>query len=433
MELKRSPELCALSPEPAESREPRGTVISVLRAPGSGPALGSGLWAWLRALGGLWALGPGLVSASGQSPSPPTKSYLFFVASESSDQVALIRFGPRGAVVEHRTTFKLVPGDPAGQPDVYTAFDGKIHLLSSAHGLPDSELATGPRSLALAPDGRTYYVTTAHGFAGGELLQVRIAADSSRRESQPPDTVQGQEPLGAVPGAVAVTSDGSYAWVANSAASRTAETGWIAVIYLGSMVEVARIPTCAAPIASRLTADGSKHYSVCTRDDALVEIDARAMKVARRLTLGDGSAPCSPTWVELNGDASRIYVACSGTGDVAEIDGTAWRVLRRIPTGGVSRFALTHDGKLLVGTSRRTGAIAIIDVTSGRELTRLPTTHSGIGDVAVSADDRYAFVAVAGADTEPGTVEIVDLVALKTVTSVGVGPGAGGIVFWKEQ
>jgi DNA-binding beta-propeller fold protein YncE len=397
-------------------------------------ALGSGRGSGLMALGGLWALGFGLApSASAQSP-PPTHSYLFFVASEASDQVALIRFGPHGALVEHRTPLKLVPGDPAGPPDVYTAFDGKAHLLSSAHGLPDSDLATGPRSLALAPDGRIYYVTTAHGFAGGELLQVRIAADSSHRESQPADTVEGQEPLGALPGAVAITPDGAYAWVTNAAPYGTTGPGWIAVIYLRSMVEVARIPTCVAPIGSRLTADGSKHYSVCTQDDALDEIDARAMTVARRLTLGDGSTPCSPTWVEPNGDASRIYVACSGSGDVAEIDATAWKVLRRIPTGGgVLRFALTHDGKLLVGTSRRTGAIAIIDVTGGRELARLPTTHSRVGDVAVSADDRYAFVAVAGEGSEPGTVEIVDLAALKIVTTVDVGPGAGGIVFWKER
>jgi DNA-binding beta-propeller fold protein YncE len=407
---------------------PRSSPTCGLTAHCSWPALGSGLWAR------LWALGLGLVPNLSAQAVPPTKSYLFFVASEGSDQVALIRFGPKGSLVEHRTPLKIVPGDPAGQPDVYTAFDGKTHLLSSAHGFPDSDLATGPRSLALAPNGRAYYVTTAHGFAGGELLQVRIAADSSHRESQPPDTVLGQEPLSALPGAVAVTPDGGYAWVTSSAEHGTTQSGWVAVIYLGSMVEVARIPTCAAPVGSRLTADGAKHYSVCTQDDALVEIDARAMKVARRLPLGGGSVPCSPTWAEPNADGSKIYVACSGTGDVAEIDGTAWHVLRRIPMGGgISRLALTHDGKLLIGTSRRTGVIAITDVTSGRELARLQATRSGVGDVAVSADDRYAFVAVAGSGAEPGAVEVIDLGTLKTVTTVDVGPGAGGIVFWKEQ
>ena len=390
---------------------------------------------WLMARGGLLALGFGLIHpASAQSPSPPTKSYLFFIASEANDQIALVRFGPRGALVEHRTPLKLVPGDPAGQPDVYTAYDGKAHLLSSAHGLPDSDLATGPRSLALAPNGRTYYVTTAHGFAGGELLQVKIAADSSHRESQPADTVQGREPLGALPGAVAITADGGYAWVTNAATHGTTATGWVAVIYLGSMVEVARIPTCVAAAGSRLTADGSRHYSVCPQDDALIEIDAQAMKVLRRLPLGDGSVPCSPTWAEPNANGSTIYVACGGTGDVAEIDGTAWRVLRHIPMGGgISRLALTHDGKLLVGSTWRTGAIAIVDAASGRELARLATGRSGGGDVAVSTDDRYAFVAVAGTGAEPGTAVIIDLVALKIVATVDVGPGAGGVVFWKMQ
>jgi DNA-binding beta-propeller fold protein YncE len=101
--------------------------------------------------------------------------------------------------------------------------------------------------------------------------------------------------------------------------------------------------------------------------------------------------------------------------------------------GAISRLALTHDGKLLLGASRRTGAVAIVDAASGREVARLPTSGSGAGDVAVSGDDRYAFVAVAGAGAEPGTAVIIDLVTLKTAATVEVGPGAGGIVFWKMQ
>jgi DNA-binding beta-propeller fold protein YncE len=109
-------------------------------------------------------------------------------------------------------------------------------------------------------------------------------------------------------------------------------------------------------------------------------------------------------------------------------------VLRRIPAGrGVSRLALTHDGKLVVATNRRTGAIAIMDVTAGRELARLQAIHAGAGDVTIGADDRYAFVVVAGTGAEPGTVEIIDLAGLKLVTTVEVGPGASGIVFWKMQ
>jgi hypothetical protein len=47
--------------------------------------------------------------------------------------------------------------------------------------------------------------------------------------------------------------------------------------------------------------------------------------------------------------------------------------------------------------------------------------------VAVSPDDRYAFISVEGAAAEPGTVEILDLTSLTMVAAVDVGPQAGGI------
>jgi DNA-binding beta-propeller fold protein YncE len=45
----------------------------------------------------------------------------------------------------------------------------------------------------------------------------------------------------------------------------------------------------------------------------------------------------------------------------------------------------------------------------------------------VSADDKYAFISVEGIGSEPGTVEIIDLMTLKTVATVDVGQMAGGI------
>jgi hypothetical protein len=53
--------------------------------------------------------------------------------------------------------------------------------------------------------------------------------------------------------------------------------------------------------------------------------------------------------------------------------------------------------------------------------------------VVVSPDDAYAFVTVEGVGTEPGTVEIIDLAALKTVATIDVPPGAAGIDFYKTD
>ena len=53
--------------------------------------------------------------------------------------------------------------------------------------------------------------------------------------------------------------------------------------------------------------------------------------------------------------------------------------------------------------------------------------------VTVSPDNRYTFVSVEGIGSEPGTVEIIDLEALKTVATVDVAPQAAGIDFWKNE
>jgi hypothetical protein len=47
--------------------------------------------------------------------------------------------------------------------------------------------------------------------------------------------------------------------------------------------------------------------------------------------------------------------------------------------------------------------------------------------VAVSADDRFAFVSVEGVAAEPGTIEVLDLTSLTIVATAEVPPQAGGI------
>jgi DNA-binding beta-propeller fold protein YncE len=122
-----------------------------------------------------------------------------------------------------------------------------------------------------------------------------------------------------------------------------------------------------------------------------------------------------------------VFVACNGTSEVVEIDTAAWTLRRRIPARpGVYNLAITRDGRL-VATNKRDQSVSVIEIRSGKELARLPTRRRVVHGVVVSADDRYAFVTVEGIAAEPGTVEIIDLTTLKTVTMVDVAPQAGGI------
>lgn len=358
-------------------------------------------------------------------------SYLVIVASEGVDRIAHIRFDP----------------GCAAEPCARVVREAKI-------GRNPAEPA-GPHGLAVSPDGRHYVVTTAHGFPNGELWKYTLVGDS----------VKGTVKLGAFPATVQISPDGAYAWAVNFNLHGDMVPSSVSVVHLDDMVEVARIRTCTMPHGSRLTADGSRHYSVCMMDDVLVEIDTKTMGVSRHFMLGPGSehgmigapgqnpamagahdaghgmempkagdASCSPTWAQPNADGSRIYVACNKSSDVAEIDGRSWALRRRIPMGqGVYNLALTRDGSRLIGTNKRGQSVSVVDVASGRELARIPTKRRVPSGVALSADDRYAFVTVEGIGSEPGTVEIIDLQSLKTVATVDVGQMAGGIDFWKME
>ncbi|GLC27103.1 YncE family protein [Roseisolibacter agri] len=360
---------------------------------------------------------------------PPTRDYRVFVGSEGDDRIQLVRFGPAGATVERQ--FRV--------------------------GTNPTELL-GPHGVGVAPDGRHYFVSTAHGTPNGALLKYTTAGDS----------LAGRVTLGAFPATLQVSPDGNWVYVVNFNLHGDMVPSSVSVVYAPDMAEVARIPTCTMPHGSRLSPDGTRHYSACMMDDALVEIDARNLKVARWFSLAKGAergmtgapprrtaaggvasghdmtshtdhagapAPvaCSPTWAQPSPDGKRVWVACNKSNDLVEIDVASWTMTRRIPTGeGTYNLAVTRDGTLLVGTNKRGQSVSLIDVASGRELARIPTARRVPSGVALSPDDRYAFVTVEGIGAQPGTVEIIDLRARQAVARVDVGPQAGGIDVWTQ-
>ena len=371
-------------------------------------------------------LGVAGLTTPASAPPTPTNDYYVFVGSEGNDEVALVRFGPSGASVVRKVRMGTNP----------------------------TELV-GPHGVAVSPDGRHYYVSTAHGTPYGSLWKYTTVGDS----------LVGRVELGPFPATLQVSPDGAYVWVVNFNLYGDMVKSSVSVVYGPKMVEVARIPTCVMPHGSRLNGQGTRHYSACMMNDALIEIDARTMSLSRHfmltkgmehgmagppgggamggkgMTMEHGDGPmkpsditCSPTWAQPSPDGSSVFVACNKSNDIAEVDVGSWTLKRRIPAGdGVYNLAITHDGKLLVGTNKRGQSASVFDVATGKELARILTTRKVASGVAVSPDDRYAFVTVEGVGSQPGTVEIIDLAALSRVASVDVGPQAGGIDVWKVE
>ena len=145
-----------------------------------------------------------------------------------------------------------------------------------------------------------------------------------------------------------------------------------------------------------------------------------------------GDVGCSPTWAQPAPDGRRVWVACNKSSELIEIDLAAWQLVRRIPAGaGIYNLAMTSDGTRVIATNKRGQSVSVFDAASGRELARIPTSKRVVHGVAVTADDRYAFVTNEGVGSEKSTVDIIDLRTLARVASVEVGQQAGGVDDWR--
>lgn len=357
----------------------------------------------------------------------PTQDYLVYVLSESADKITLIRFGPNGAKVEREFTTGIM------EPDI-----------------------DGPHGIAVSPDKQNYYVSLGHGRPFGTVWKYSAN-----------DEVLKKTTLGNFPATMDISPDGSFLYVVNFNLHGDMVPSSVSVVLTDEMQEIARIPTCTMPHGSRFNPAGTKHYSACMMDDMLVEIDTSTLKVSRHFLLtkgkeigmtgspqmhalqshaghdsgGHGLEPpkpgdvgCSPTWAQPSADGSKIFVACNKSSEIVEVDAKTWQMTRRIAAGpGVYNLAVTKDGSKLIATNKRGPSVSVYDVKSGNELARIPTRRKVVHGVVVTPDNRYAFISVEGIGTEPGTVEVIDLEALKTVATVDVAEQAAGIDFLKTE
>lgn len=343
----------------------------------------------------------------------PDKQYFVYLVCEGADKIVAVRFGPEGAKVDHQLHTGLLP-------------TGDI---------------SGPHGIIMSPDKQFYYVTIANGRPYGLALKYRVKND----------TVAGQVTLGLFPATVDITPDGNFIYAVNFNLHGDMVLSSVSVVATDEMIEAARIPTCVMPHGSRINPQGTKQYSGCMMDDMLVEIDTGKFRVSRYFVLTKGKEAgmtgtpvigdhrhmsditCSPTWAQPSIDGEAVYVACNKADDIVEVNTRDWKIARHIPAGpGVYNLAVSKDGKL-IATNKRGQSVSVFDLRTARELARIPTKRKVPDGVVVSPDNLYAFVAVEGIGSEPGTVEIIDLQSFKTVATVDVPEQAVGIDFWKTE
>jgi DNA-binding beta-propeller fold protein YncE len=364
--------------------------------------------------------------AAQRPATPPTQDYLLFVVAESADQLALVRFGPKGARIERATKVGMMPTE-----------------------------INGPHGVAVSPDGKYYYISIAHGTPYGTFWKFATANDS----------LAGRVTLGNFPATIQTTPDGTLAFVVNFNLHGEMVPSSVSVVSTEEMVEIARITTCTMPHGSRVNPQGTHQYSACMMDDVLAEVDTRTLEVSRHFMLAKGkesgmtgppgamahaghggaathdaamsmaaSVQCSPTWAQPSATGDKVYVACNKSNEIVEIDFASWKMTRRWNVGdGVYNLGVSPDGKLLLATNKRGKSVSVYDLATLREVARMPTHRGVVHGVVVSPDNRYAFVTEEGRGSEPGTLEVFDLSTFTSVAKVDLGQQAAGLDFFRVE
>ncbi len=360
----------------------------------------------------LSSAGYGTSPAQSQSSTTTTataSTYWVYVANESSDLVSRVRFGPDGAIEEKTISVGIKPAD-----------------LDGAHGLTVSQA------------GDYWYVTLAHGTPYGKVWQYRTGTDEFIDSTT----------VGLFPATMGISADGSMLFTVNFNLHGQRVPSSVSAVFTPFMDEARKIETCVMPHGSRLSMDGTYHYSTCMMSDQLVEIATDRLEVSRRLRLTAGhvgllpldetsmhmvDGSCKPTWVAVAPDNGHLYIPCNGRGEILEIDRESFHVTRTFQTGKAPYNAdVSPDGRYLVTTLKGAQAVSVIDLGTGAER-RVATTRPVTHGVVITPDSRYAFVSNESIGAVPGTIDVIDIAAGEVAASTEVQLQPGGISFWKME
>ena len=344
------------------------------------------------------------------------QDYYVYVALESEDEVSLIHF------------------DAASEK-------GKILETVKVGNFPTEN--EGPHGLTVSPDGDHWFVSIAHGNPYGMLW--KFSTESNKLLSQ--------TELGMFPASMEISEKTGLLYVVNFNLHGDMEPSTLSVVDPETMTRITDIETGIMPHGSRISSDGTYQYHVSMMTDELMQVNTTSMEVEKRYSLAGDNArksmdmnqkmnhskmhkkpKCKPTWVDPHPKNNLVYVACNGSDTILEINTASWEIARQFKTGKAPyNLEVSHNGKHLVASYKGEGATGIWDLDSGKEIEKVKNSRRVSHGVAISPDNRYAFISMEGVGGEPGSVDVIDLKDLNRADVIETGKQAGGIIMWKME
>ncbi|MBI4888492.1 MAG: hypothetical protein HY824_15460 [Acidobacteria bacterium] len=279
-------------------------------------------------------------------------------------------------------------------------------------------------------------------------------------------TVLGRVPVGVDPHEVAVTPDGSMAFVASPREG-------ISVIDVRAMKELRRISPGALSAPHDVLYAGGKLYFTAEGYKTIGRYDPVADKVEWMLGIGQdgthllvlakdqqtmwvpnrGSNSVSvidavaggppkfktsaipvpgktPEGIDLSPDGRELWTATRGDGGVSIIDTASRKVIQsfNLKLTDANRLKFTPDGKVLI-LDGGTGTLVVVDAASRKEIKRLKVADRDTGDggMFVMPDGSRVYLGL----RDDHSVVVVNLKTLETEKRFPMGPDSGpGCINW---
>ena len=300
--------------------------------------------------------------------------------------------------------------------------DGTISVINTSTNTAVATIPTnGAGAVAVTPDGTRAYVVS-----GGGVSVIDTATNTVVGSPIP----IGTETFGLFIG-IAITPNGSSVYVANSAG------GTVSVIATASNTVVDTISVGTSPSGIAITPDGTHAYVVDsnlgtpsgTTGNVFV-IDIATNTVVDTIPVG-----VLPIGIAITPDGTHAYVANGDDESISVVDIAANTVVATIPLGvGPVGVAITPDGTqvyvvCIADPLAQTQTVSVIATASNTVVSSIPVglrvPNTALMGLAVTPDGTGVYVANGGANT----LSVISTASNTVTGSVTVGNGPVAVAF----
>ncbi|MGB9926845.1 MAG: PKD domain-containing protein [Methanosarcina sp.] len=351
-----------------------------------------------NAISWKWDFGDG----SGSTKQNPTHTY-----SETGIYTVSLTVSNPNGIDSKIAKVNVVPkGIRASTYAYITNFDSNsVSVINTGNNTLKATVPVGsdPLGIALSPDGTRAYITNSNYKDRGTVSVIDTARNKVIATI---DIGYKYGPCG-----IAVTPDGKKLFVADR------DINGVSVIDTATNTVTATISVGIGPLGVAASPDGKKVYVANRYSNDISVIDTDTNTVISTVKVGLG--PCG---VAVNQAGTKIYVANCESNAVSVIDATTNTVAATIPVGKWPMgIALSPDGTKAYVTNERSNNVSVLDTTTNNVVTAVTVGKSPYG-LAVTPDGTEIYVANSGNSDDPGnTVSVINAATDKVEAKVNTG------------